>query len=157
MAWEDAPSLLFCRRHWAGRGTYSEPGEPFFLKSEDPPWSRKVNSDRPSTQEEDTGSWSSTDRASKEGKEGLFSTMGSLLGSWDRDAEITSAPSSSRHSRGTSCSPELPERVHPKRTKQALWKQQGKSGDSFPFKHCSSKTGHGGLMNAANCETWGSV
>lgn len=41
-------------------GIYLLPREPFFLKPEDLPWSRKINSDRPSTQEEDMGSQSRT-------------------------------------------------------------------------------------------------
>lgn len=66
------------------------PGESFFLKPEGSPWSRKVNSDRPSTQEEDAGSRSSIKkqgRSSKEDEGGLFSAVGSLLGTRDRDAK----------------------------------------------------------------------
>lgn len=38
---------------WARRGICLVPGEPFLLKPEDPPWSGKINADRPNTQEED--------------------------------------------------------------------------------------------------------
>ena len=75
------------------------PGEPFFLKPEDSPWSRKVNSDRPSTQEEDAGSRSSIKKQGRFSKEDEGGTvLGCGIPSGDpgqrrRDSKEISAPS----------------------------------------------------------------
>lgn len=102
------------------------PREPFFLKPEDLPWSRKINSDRPSTQEEDMGNQSSTRET--EGRH--FPVVPGVEGGPITTLQCLPRPERRhRHSKmimapdifdtaGRSCNPGLPERVRAKPTKQ---------------------------------------
>lgn len=102
------------------------PGEPFFLK----PWSRKINAGRPRTQEEDMGRQSNTKEArwtspphNKEDEGDLFSLGCGIpsrgLRQRHRDNKEITTPSV-LDTAGEQAAAWLPERLHPKRTKQAL-------------------------------------
>lgn len=90
----DSLPLHFCTRRQAGRSCLV-PREPFFLKSEDLPSSRKINSERPSPEKEDTGSQSST----KGTGDGHPSPRAAR-----EEGERRTPSWCIRHSRGTSCS-----------------------------------------------------
>lgn len=105
------------------------PREPFFLKPEDLPWSRKINSDRPSTQEEDMGNQSSTRETEGRHRPVVPGVEGGPISTPQclprperrrhRHNEAIKAPSIS-DTAGTGSHPGLPERVCAKPTKQAF-------------------------------------